>query len=55
LSAISDTKLLAAQVIEQRLSLFKIRSIETFGEPVVNLCEKLPSFIFLALLLSQAA
>jgi hypothetical protein len=33
---VSETKALAAQVIEQCLSFFQIGSIEAFGEPVVD-------------------
>ena len=39
-----------AQFLQQSLGVLQIRRVEAFGEPVVNLCERLTRFGCLALL-----
>ena len=37
------------QLVQQRLRVLQDRRVETFGEPVVDGCEKIASFVALAL------
>jgi hypothetical protein len=50
---VSNTKGLAAQFVEQRLSLFQIGGVEAFREPAVDFGEYYAPFLAAALLREQ--